>query len=72
MLQLYDTGDGHLHAAEHCDHLQDLVIERRGCKGLEGPALELTSAPSFPEHAPRHAHPSHLGAAALARARQAH
>lgn len=47
MLQLYDPGDSHLHAAEHRNHLQDLVVERRGCEGLQGPVSELTSAPGL-------------------------
>ena len=47
MLQLYDPGDSHLHAAEHRDDLQDLVVERRGCEGLQGPMSKLTSAPGL-------------------------
>lgn len=47
MLQLYDPGDGHLHATKHCDHLQDLVVKRWGCEGLQGLASELTSAPGL-------------------------
>lgn len=36
MLQPNDPRDGHLHAAEHGDHLQDLIIERRRCERLKG------------------------------------
>lgn len=34
VLQVDDSRDGHLHAAEHCDDFQDFVIERWSGEGL--------------------------------------
>lgn len=37
VLQVDDSGHGHLHAAEHGYHFQDLIIEGRSCEGLTEP-----------------------------------
>lgn len=34
VLQVDDSGHGHLHAAKNGHHLQDLVIKGRSCEGL--------------------------------------
>lgn len=34
VLQVDDSGHGHLHAAEHCHHLQFLIIKRWSAKVL--------------------------------------
>lgn len=34
VLQVDDSGHGHLHAAKNGHHLQDLIIEGRSCEGL--------------------------------------
>lgn len=40
VLQVYDSGHGHLHAAEHRHHLQLLIIKRRSSKVLEVHAIK--------------------------------
>lgn len=40
VLQVYDSGHGHLHAAEHRHHLQLLIIKRWSAKVLEVHAIK--------------------------------
>lgn len=51
MLQLNDARDSHLHTAKYSHHLQNLIIERRSCKSLKGPALRADPCPEAPRTA---------------------